>query len=196
MGGMVNLSTVEDERNIVGKLVLLGESAVGKTSLRKRFMGRGFHASHLMTMGVDFAQKKLKLEQMNKSELELQIWDIAGQDSFKLIRARFLQKADAAFLIFDVTRENTFYQLKKWTEELVRINTTRQIPILLIGNKIDLQQLDDKKIEEYNIFLNKLEKAYPIISKGFIFTSAKTGENVEDAFHRISDEIYIAKKKV
>jgi small GTP-binding protein len=178
------------ERDIVGKLVLLGESRVGKTSLRKRFMGKGFHTSHLMTMGVDFAQKRIPIANNKKMELDLQIWDIAGQDNFKLIRARFLQKADAAFLIFDLSRDDTFFQLKKWTEELIRINRNKRIPIILIGNKVDLQQPNKKKSEQYKEYLNKLESAFPIISKGFMLTSAKSGEKVEDAFLAIANEIY------
>jgi len=99
------------------KVVLIGDGAVGKTSIRNRFMGYGFETSHLMTLGADFS-----LKEVNRGDeiWKFQIWDLAGQEMFQQVRARFYQGAMGALLVFDITRKQTFLNITNWLNELYR----------------------------------------------------------------------------
>lgn len=180
---------------VVSKVVLIGDGRVGKTSIRRRYMGHGFHTSHLMTIGADFAQKEVQLHPTETREtallMSMQIWDIAGQDNFTRIRARFMNNADGILLVFDLTVEDSFRSLPKWLEEVWRINKTIKIPIVVIGNKLDL--VDDIKVKDQQVedYLERIQQKYPDIPKiHYIKTSALTGENIDHGFKLISEEIY------
>ena len=96
------------------KIVLLGEGAVGKTSLRRRYMGLGFTKSHLMTLGADFSFKDLT---HGEHTIRCQLWDLAGQAHFKGVRSRFLANTQGAILVYDLTREETLPLLANWLLE-------------------------------------------------------------------------------
>jgi len=163
------------------KIILLGPGAVGKTSLLNRFVKNLFTTSYHMTMGVDFLKKELKIE---KGTAILNIWDIAGQDRFKFMRKNFYRGALGALLIFDLTREDTYNQLKeKWYPEMTQF-LSKDIPFLLIGNKLDI-------IQEIGAVLDSDMARKYAESKGSIYieTSAKTGENVEEAFLELTRRV-------
>ena len=102
---------------ILAKTILIGDGAVGKTSLKRKYIGKGFPSDYLPTLGSDFVIKKVQINSNSISrEIKFQIWDIAGQPSFKQIRARYYNQAIGALLVFDVTRPDTLYNLEKWIE--------------------------------------------------------------------------------
>ncbi len=171
------------------KITLLGDGAVGKSSLRRQYMGKGFTKSHLMTLGADFAQKRVKLD--NDKNVTLHIWDIAGQESFEKIRKRFLMNSQGALIVFDLTRHDTFMNIPRWFKELWEINPGKRIPTLIVGNKMDLS--DQIKVDENEIqlLINTLTTKYRerLPSVKYIKTSAKTGENVDKGFNTLASAI-------
>ncbi len=171
--------------SFVAKVVILGEGAVGKTSLRKRYIGKGFTNSHLMTLGSDFANADIRVGE--GKILKAQIWDLAGQPHFKAIRQRFLLKAKGAIVVFDLTRPETFYNLPGWLNELWTSNKTFRIPLIIVGNKIDLKKSKDLKLDTIQNFIAQLQSRKELegVSIQYIETSAKTGENVETAFKEL-----------
>ena len=172
------------------KVVLIGDGGVGKTALRKKFMGEGFSGAYIMTIGADFAIKSIKLT--DDAQVKFQIWDLAGQPHFKAVREAFYKGTSGALLVYDVMRRNTFKNTVFWMEELIK--NVGRIPVILIGNKIDLRPMADAppdprrswvSNEEGQILKRYLEERFdvPIV---FIETSAKTGENVDLAFHELA----------
>lgn len=189
------------ESSIFTKIILIGDGAVGKTSLKLNFMGKGFPSEYLPTLGSDFVSKKMIIKTDTiKKELSFQIWDLAGQPSFKQIRARFYNQATGALVVFDVTREETLYNLENWIEELSLNVKRKKIEIYLIANKIDIREeghLTNERIESF--IKEKLNSRYDNIGTNILFveTSAKTGENVEKAFEilgiKILENLYKSK---
>ncbi|MHA2502589.1 MAG: Rab family GTPase [Candidatus Kariarchaeaceae archaeon] len=168
------------------KITLVGDGAVGKTSLRRRFMGQAFIANHLSTIGADFSAQKVFLE--NDDEVEFQVWDLAGQMNFKSIRSRFYSGTRGALCVFDVTSRDSFMNIPRWIDECFTNTGVGEVPIILIGNKIDL---DDQRVvsreeaENYaEILRSKLTD--PVV---YFETSAKTGENVRTAFQHFATQL-------
>ena len=148
-------------------------------------MGKGFVSSHLMTLGADFSQKINTLS--DGTTVRLQIWDVAGQDSFKKVRTRFLMKTHGVLLIFDITRKDTFANLTRWLQEVWQINQTRKIPLLIIGNKSDLSKTRIVTREMVLEYMKALRLKYiPHSYLAFLETSAKTGKNIEKGFEKIT----------
>ena len=169
----------------------MGDGAVGKTSLRRQFLGKGFSNQHQMTIGADFAVFKEPME-TSKGEFTAvyQIWDIAGQASFRTVRARFFKGALGGVIVFDLTRRQSFTNVSSWIEELWRHNGKGVIPIVLVGNKSDLDNRAIKR-EEAEKFAAALSSKTR--DKGFLVeyieTSAKTGDNVREAFSTMGRKI-------
>jgi len=162
------------------KVILIGAGAVGKTSLVKRFVNDSFSTSYKVTIGVDFLSKDIETE--NKS-IRLTIWDIGGQERFKFMRNKFYDGSHGALVVFDLTRAETYKEINKWMDEF-RQFAGEKIPFLLIGNKVDLIPDIGEVIEreEAQRFAEENESLY-------IDTSAKTGENVEDAFIQLTKKM-------
>ncbi|GAG85447.1 unnamed protein product, partial [marine sediment metagenome] len=99
------------------KVVLAGDGAVGKTSIRERFMGKGFSSDYLKTIGADFASKKVDVED---NQISFQIWDLAGQESYQAVRGTFYKGAIAALMVFDVQDSATLTNTKNWVEEAIK----------------------------------------------------------------------------
>ena len=132
------------------KLALCGDGAVGKTSLRQRFLGRGFTASHLMTIGADFCNLEMNIEGENTL---FQVYDLAGQPNFSAIRSRFYQGCQGGILVCDLTREQTFLNLSSWIKELWKHNGKGAIPFIILGNKADLKgEVKEGRIKKYAIW--------------------------------------------
>jgi small GTP-binding protein len=159
------------------KIILIGAGAVGKTSLVKRFVDDSFDTSYNVTIGVDFLSKDVEVD---GKETKLTIWDVGGQDRFKFMRSRFYDGAHGALLIFDLSRADTYNEIKKWLSEF-RAHAGDDVPFILIGNKVDL-------IEDIGEVVEREKANAYAESEGSIYidTSAKTGENVEDAFVRLT----------
>jgi len=162
------------ESNYIIKICLLGEANVGKTSLVYRFIENKFRDNYKSTLGVNLLKKDLNME--GYGEVVAQIWDLGGQESFKNLRKLYLEGANGALLIFDVTQSKSFEKLRDWIEDfkLARENE----PLILIGNKNDLKgkfQVSDQEVAQFAKEFN-LE---------YHSTSAKTGTNVEEAFNKM-----------
>ncbi|MHA1144876.1 MAG: GTP-binding protein [Candidatus Helarchaeota archaeon] len=157
------------------KIVTIGEPAVGKTSLIRRFTTGKFSESYLKTIGADFTIKYL--DYPDKRVL-LQIWDLAGDSRFKWIRRDYYQEANGCLIVYDITRKETYDELDEWVENLR--NYCGDIPSILMGNKVDLA--DQRKVtkEEGEAYSKK-------INVPFFETSASSGENVEESFKLLSD---------
>jgi small GTP-binding protein len=175
------------------KVVLMGDGSVGKTSLRRTYMGEGFKTQYQITIGADFAVKKMQLE--GGHEVSIQIWDLAGQEHFKNVRSTFYRGAQGAMAVYSTVERSSFDNITPWLEECWT-NSGRKIPIVLIGNKTDLRdQFKDNEamkgamvtMEEGRKFADSLEKQG--IPTSFIETSAKTGLNVEAAFLELAIKI-------
>lgn len=156
------------------KIILIGPGSVGKTSLLNRFINNQFESSYKMTMGVDLLTKQIDLD---GKEVNLNLWDVGGQERFKFMRQSFYKGTSGALLIFDLTRANTYETLvNKWHPEMIKF-IGHSIPFILVGNKVDLlpdvgNVIDSDKVTEF------ADSNFSI----YIQTSAKTGEKVEDAF--------------
>lgn len=170
------------------KIILIGPGAVGKTSLANRFVHNKFSSSYKMTMGVDIMNKKVEIGEMSAI---LNIWDIGGQKRFRFIRRNFYRGAEGALLVFDLTRGFTYKNLtKKWYPEMLQFLKVSEIPFILIGNKNDLIKDTGRSIESKKpeTFANERNNIY-------IETSAKTGNNVDDAFISLTKKIFTNKKQ-
>ncbi|MFX1321953.1 MAG: Rab family GTPase [Promethearchaeota archaeon] len=156
------------------KVIVIGPGAVGKTSIINRFVKDEFVLKYKLTIGTDFLSKTI--EYKTNKKVKLQIWDIGGQERFKFLRKSFYDGANGAFLVFDLSRGHTYKEIKTWLSEMNQI-MEKKIPFILVGNKADLideigELIDRNEVERFA----KTEKSI------YIETSAKTGDNVEQAF--------------
>jgi small GTP-binding protein len=163
------------------KIVLLGDGAVGKTSIRRNYLGKGFISSHIATIGVDFAQKYIIVDQ---NTVRLVIWDLAGQTGFERVRKHYYNGCSALILVYSVVNRETFDNLTWWLVESYKYN--QEIPpMAILANKIDLRSseihdFEVSKEEGLNFRDLVIERlGVPAI---FLETSAKTGDNIQEAF--------------
>jgi len=153
------------------KVIVVGDAAVGKTSLMFRFVHGTFAKDYKMTIGVNFATKMVNLD---GTKVKLSIWDTAGQERFHFLLPSYYDGSSGCLTVFDVTRRESFTNLPKWLDQ-VRSKCGNHIPILLIGNKADLDDLRAVTMEEAAQFATQNGVLYQE-------TSAKTGTNVTDVF--------------
>lgn len=160
------------------KYIIIGDTGVGKSCLLLQFTDKRFRNDHDLTIGVEFGARTISLD--NKI-VKLQIWDTAGQESFRSITRSYYRGAAGALLVYDITRRETFNHLTRWLDE-VRQNSSVHMTIVLIGNKCDLDRRE-VTTEEGAVFAQE---------NGLIFleTSAKTSQNVEEAFMYTANKIY------
>ncbi len=167
------------------KVVLLGDGAVGKTSIRRNFLGKGFISSHLATIGVDFAQKYVSI---NNHTVRLVIWDLAGQTGFERVRKHYYQGCSALILVYSVVNRESFDNLTWWLVEAFKYNQLIP-PTAILANKIDLRssEINDYEVSTEDglrfkdMFVNRLE-----VPSVFLETSAKTGDNIQEAFTELT----------
>ncbi|KAJ3435793.1 ras-related protein rab-2a [Anaeramoeba flamelloides] len=161
------------------KFVIIGDSGVGKSCLLLQFTDKRFQAVYDLTIGVEFGARLIEIE--NK-KIKLQIWDTAGQESFRSITRSYYRGAAGALIVYDITRRETFDHLVTWLKD-AREHSSPNLQIMLIGNKSDLGFKREVKKEEGQKFADE---------HGLLFleTSAKTAENVEKAFQTTSRDIY------
>ncbi|MGQ4833604.1 MAG: Rab family GTPase [Candidatus Asgardarchaeia archaeon] len=177
-----------NSKKLIFKLVLIGDGGVGKTSLKNRFLFNQFTEGYSMTIGVDFATKDVTIEYPEKNitfNVRYLISDLAGQERFEQVRGLFYNGAKGALAVFDLTRPESLYNLKKWIKELI-LNAGR-VPFIVIGNKADLcSQPGYSCIKNLEIadFLAEIEEEYSFKIR-FLKTSAKDGTNVARAFEII-----------
>ncbi|OIW17406.1 hypothetical protein TanjilG_22518 [Lupinus angustifolius] len=163
----------------VFKVVLIGDSAVGKTQLLARFTRNAFNVDSKATIGVEFQTKTLIID--NKT-VKAQIWDTAGQERYRAVTSAYYRGAVGAMLVYDMTKRQSFDHMARWLEEL-RGHADKNIVIMLIGNKCDLAGLRAVPTEDGEEFAQR-ENLF------FMETSALESTNVETCFLTILTEIY------
>lgn len=160
------------------KLLIIGDSGVGKSCLLLRFCDDEFTPSFISTIGIDFKIRNIKV---NGKDVRLQIWDTAGQERFRTITTAYYRGAMGIILVYDVTNERSFQNIQNWIEN-VENYANKDVNLILIGNKCD---------EEKGRVVSK-EKGQSLASKlniPFLETSAKTNKNVDKSFHILSSII-------
>lgn len=177
------------------KLVLCGDGAVGKTALRKRFLGEGFSSSYLQTIGADFAatDKEIKVPDVGVKRVKYQIWDLAGQPEFKGVRGAYYEGCFGAIMVFDLTRPSSLENLTTWITELWENSGRGKIPIVILGNKSDLlaqfpEHVKSDTIKRFTDKLNIEVKKFKFTIP-YLETSALTGKNVDEAFIKMGESV-------
>ncbi|XP_031112328.1 ras-related protein RGP1-like [Ipomoea triloba] len=171
----------------VFKVVLIGDSAVGKSQLLARFSRNDFSIDSKATIGVEFQTRTVVID--DKS-VKAQIWDTAGQERYRAVTSAYYRGALGAMLVYDITKRQTFDHIARWLEEL-RGHADKNLVIILVGNKTDLESDRDVSTEDAKEYAEK-ENLF------FIETSALESINVETAFLNILTEIYrvVSKKSL
>ncbi|MBA0586874.1 ras-related protein RABA2a [Gossypium raimondii] len=169
----------DEEYDYLFKIVLIGDSGVGKSNLLSRFTRNEFCLESKSTIGVEFATRTLQVEGRT---VKAQIWDTAGQERYRAITSAYYRGALGALLVYDVTKPTTFENVSRWLKEL-RDHADSNIVIMLIGNKTDLKHLRAVSTEDGQSYAEKE-------GLSFIETSALEAINVEKAFQTILSEIY------
>ena len=165
-------------------IITLGEGKVGKTSLIFRYIDNSFSTTYLSTIGFDSKIKKKKLS--NGEQVKIKIFDTAGEERFKSIATNYIKKANGIILVYDITDENSFKNIRKWYEALSE-DSNNKSPVILIGNKIDL--VNERKISKEDG--DKLAKEFGNETETLFYeTSCKNGENVHKAIDDLVELIY------
>ena len=160
------------------KIVLLGDSTVGKTCLTLKYCTNTVTQNHMSTIGVDVHNKEIDT---SKGRYRLQIWDTAGQERFRSISASYLRNTDGIFVLFDITSLDTFNSVNEWFQT-INENCSKGKGIVIVGNKKDLEADRKVQTDDAKALAERLKAKY-------IEVSAFTGEGVNDAFLLLTEEI-------
>ena len=176
-----------ERSEMIYKIIVIGDPAVGKTSLLTNFCGDKFQYEYVPTVGVNITKQKVTVKNdMGKdTDIYLMIWDVAGQPQFYMLHRPYFNGADGMILAYDVTRSSSFSNVNNWYSTAVKYGLSG-VPRVLIGNKIDLK--DEKKI-----ILPMAEHLSQKLNAPFFETSALTGENVSEMFLKIGELTLLSK---
>jgi len=166
------------EYDYLFKLLLIGDSGVGKSCLLLRFADDTYTESYISTIGVDF---KIRTIELDGKTIKLQIWDTAGQERFRTITSSYYRGAHGIIVVYDVTDQESFNNVKQWLQEIDRY-ASENVNKLLVGNKCDLT---NKKVVDYTSAKEYADQ----LGIPFLETSAKNATNVEQAFMTMAAEI-------
>ncbi len=161
------------------KVVLMGDGQVGKTTIRRRFMGEQFSGEYIKTIGANFTSQKV---QIGDTLVKFQIWDLAGQPNYSQVQRSFYRGCKGAFLVFDLTRPETLDNLNRWIEMALDYAGGTINTYIIIGNKKDLDRRVDASAAEA---FSKLIAEKTGKSASYYETSAATGENIETVFYEL-----------
>ena len=177
------------EELIKKKIVLIGDAAVGKTSLIGRFVKGFFDDKYLATIGTNVSKKEVILhDYVHKKDIniDMMIWDILGQEGFDRVKKTAYQGSEGAIIVCDLTRSDTVQHIRNWVKHYREV--VQEVPIIVLGNKADLVEGDHP-----NIFL--LENLAKEIDLQYYLTSAKAGDNVNESFYLIAETLYLTLAK-
>ena len=163
----------------VYKVLLLGDTTVGKTCFLLKYTDKTFQDIHMATIGLDYRLKSMKLK--SGKNIKLQIWDTAGQDRFRAITKNYYKGSHGIILIYDVTNVQTFENVKQWVSQ-IREEASANVIIYIAGNKIDME-------EERKVNKEEGEKLAEELGFPFVETSAKSGININETFEDLVERI-------
>jgi len=175
----------EEDYTYLFKIVIIGDSGVGKSNIFTRFIKDEFNIDSKATIGVEFSAKNITIKD---KVIKAQVWDTAGQERFRALAKNYYRGAVGALLVYDMTNYDSFKNVEKWLKE-VKDHAEPHLVSLLIGNKSDLEDRRAVKTEEGAEFAEKQ-------GVGFVETSAKNNVNIENAFHRLVTEVFETLDKV
>ena len=164
-------------KTIILKVVLIGETAVGKSSIINRFIKNQFYNNFTPTMSGTCVTKEIFYEQYNKI-LKYEIWDTAGQEKYRSLTKMFYKDASIVILVFDITRKDTFEEIRDFWLKQVKENSNEDIVISLVGNKEDNYEYEDIDNNNIELFVNQINCLYKKVS-------AKSGFGIENLFYDI-----------
>lgn len=167
-----------DSYDYLFRILLIGDSGVGKSCLLLRFADQSYTDSYISTIGVDF---KIRTIEVEGKTIKLQIWDTAGQDRFRSITSTYYRGAHGIIIVYDVTESETFQNIKIWLAEIEKC-ASPTVKRLLVGNKCDLVGRRQVETETAQAYAQKL-------GISFLETSAKSSTNVEQAFVVLAEQI-------
>jgi small GTP-binding protein len=169
-----------DLRRTVIPMMLLGDSQVGKTALIKRITGNVFEDSQLTTIGKESYVYQTKL---HDNDLKIKIWDTAGQERFKSMSVNVIKNVEGLILTYSIINRESFQNMDSWLQKLNDASDLSKKPVIIVGNKIDLEEKRQVTTEEGEEFAKN--HGY-----NFFEVSAKTGKNVKEAFYDIFEQLY------
>jgi small GTP-binding protein len=156
----------------------MGDYAVGKTCIIRRYVSDSFSEDYKASIGVDITSQQLQFE---LHEVQLQIWDMSGQTDFRQVRTQFMSGTDCAILVFDLTRPSSLENISSWINEIYA--TTPNIPLVLVGNKADL--INERKVDSEAV--KRIVEEFRMFF--YIETSAKSGSNVTPLFQDVAQKL-------
>ena len=169
----------EEDYEMMVKIILIGDSAVGKTNIMSKYLKGEFQENTKATVGVEFGSKLFKID---NHTIKAQIWDTAGQEKYKAITGAYYKGSKGAFVVYDITRRDTFESADRWINDL-KVTADPKINIILIGNKCDLE---DKR----EVLKEQGEEKAKSFDCAFFETSALKGDNIDKGFEMMVNEIF------
>jgi small GTP-binding protein len=185
----MNIFEVKDD---LYKICLIGDGGVGKTAIVERFLGNGFASTYNLTIGTNICTHTVDVD---GKRIKFQIWDLAGQQRFEFVRSTFYRGSHGIVMVFDVTNPNSLTNLHEWKNEILKnMNGKHQnLPIVLLGNKSDLQHKLVIEQDAISNFKDELQMEFHAESTAFMYTSALSGMNIEESFEVLG--LLLLKKK-
>lgn len=171
------------KRDMLYKFILLGDPAVGKTSLIQKYTSGRFRDDYIPTLGISITEHNYEIDGFVDSTIKILFWDLAGQENFKYARKIYVDGAHAGFIVYSVTDKDSFKNVKQWYKALSE--DIGRIPLILVANKIDL---DSERVISQKDGLKLAER----LGCAYMETSAKTGENVKFAFRVLALGLFFA----
>ncbi|MHA1941119.1 MAG: Rab family GTPase [Candidatus Hodarchaeales archaeon] len=176
------------------KVILVGDGAVGKTSIRRQYLGEGFRNDYQMTIGADLAKKESPVLYSGGRQIKYIIWDLAGQQRFEKVRTAYYTSAMGALAVFDTTRIESFQNIVAWMNEFWKNNGQGPVPLIILGNKVDLRgevstSVSDAKAQRFANMLSQVAEKHRGFKIYYLPTSAKTGLNIDLAFELLGESI-------
>ena len=168
-----------EQKEFIYKILLLGDSSVGKTCFLMRYTDNTFQDIHMSTIGLDYKLKNVQLE--DGKMVKIQVWDTAGQDRFRSITKNYYKGAHGIILIYDVTENKSFENVKNWMNQ-IKEEVSNRVTIVLVGNKIDDEENRKITTEQGE----SMAKEFDIM---FFECSAKTGENIDGIFNNLVKKV-------
>ena len=169
----------ESSYELLYKVIIIGDTAVGKSNILSRYVKDEFSSNSKSTVGVELGIKFLKIK---NTKTKIQIWDTAGQERYRAITSSYFKGSNGCFIVYDITNEASFNNIENWYEQIQK-ETSKDIPILLVGNKCDLE--DERKVP-----IEKGKEKAQNLNCAFFETSALKKINIDKIFEELVNNIY------